>query len=176
MKVLKDILKSIIDSSILWIIGGILLGWGIYADGWIRMGLGVLVIYSGIVTAINDYKLDRQIEMWLEDHEGKFVFFYAANKKIQEKIKSEILPMFEVDILQAYYDGSKIVGDLEKVNHLLKRIMHFNPKIRPNNPTIIKIENGNFVVKDELKVLMKIVTESEIDKEDLKIRIKSACA
>lgn len=176
MKIVKDTYKAIIDSSPLWIIGGVLIGWGIHANGWIRMGIGILFIYWGIITAIKDYKLDRQIEKWINDNEGKFIFFYATKKKIQEKIKSEILPMFEANVLQAYYDGPKIVGDFEKINFLIRRIMNFNPKIKPHNPSIIKVENGEFVVKDELKLLMNIETEKEINKQELKIRIKKACA
>ena len=173
MKIVKDIYKAIIDSSPLWIIGGVLMGWGIYANGWIRIGIGGFFIALGIINAIQDYKLDREIERWAEENNGKFIFFFAAKQKIQENIKSEVLPMFDENILQAFYEGPKIVGDLEQINFLLKRIMDFNPKIRPNNPSIIKIENGKFIVKDEFKSLMKI--EAEIDKQDLKQRIKKAC-
>ncbi len=175
MKIIKDLYKAIIDSYPLWLIGSILIGWGTYANGWIRIGIGGLFIYLGITTAINDYQLDRQIEKWLRKNEGKLIFFYATKKKIQEKIKSEILPLFETNVLQAYYDGPRIVGDLEKINYLLKRIMAFNPKIKPHNPSIIKIKKGKLVVKDELKLLMEIQTEKEIDKQELRLRIRKAC-
>lgn len=174
MKATKDIYKAIIDSSVLWIIGGILIAWGIYAHGWIRTGLGFLFIYWGATTAIHDYKLDRQIEKWLIANNGKIIFFYPAKKLVQERIKNEILPMFDEKVLEAFYDGPKIVGDLEEINFLLRRVMFSNDRIRPNNPTIIEIKNGELLVKDELSFLTNL--EGEIDKSELQKRIKKACS
>ena len=173
---IKYIYKSIIDSSISWIIGGILIIWGIYANGWIRIGIGFLLIYGEIITAINNYKLDRQIEKWLKENNGKFLFFYPTKKHIQQRIKNEILPLFDENVLQAFYEGPKIIGDLEKINFLLKRVMLFDKRIRPNNPAIIEIKNGEFIIKDELSFLVNLKDNTDIDKKGLQKRIKKACS
>ena len=53
--------------------------------------------------------------------------------------------------------------------------MFLNNRIRPNNPSIIEIKDGEFVVKDELSILMNLNGDTEIDKIELQKRIKRAC-
>ncbi|GAL87786.1 hypothetical protein MYP_5017 [Sporocytophaga myxococcoides] len=171
---LVKIYKAIISTSFLWVIGLLLVLWGYYADGIIRILIGFLFIYLAIKSAISDYKLDTEIEGWLIKNQGRIIFFYPTKLPIQNKIKEEILPLFPDNILQAYYDGPKIVGDLEPIRFLIKRIMFLNPKIRPNYPTIIRIENKDLIVKEELVELMGI-HKKRIDLNEIKRRIENAC-
>lgn len=174
MKLLKKIYKAVIDSLFFLIIGVVVLLWGIYDNGWGRIIIGGFLICWSIELSIQSYQMDQELEKWLKQNDGKFIFFFATKKKIQEKIKIEILPMFEEDVLQGYYEGPKIVGDLKQINYLLGRVMFFYPKIKPHHPSIIKIEQGDLIVKDELKVLMEI-NELDLDKQKLRKRIKKAC-
>lgn len=174
MKLLKKIYKAVIPSTFFLVVGVIIMLWGTYVNGWGRMSIGGLLIYWSIKVSIQGYQLDQELEKWLKQNDGKFIFFFATKKKIQEKIKKEILPMFGEDVLQGYYEGPKIVGDLKQINYLLGRVMFFNPKIKPHHPSIIKIEQGDLIVKDELKILMEI-NELDLDKQELKKRIKKAC-
>ena len=173
-KGIRNVAKAAAYSSPLWITGVILLGWGIYTDGWIRIGISVVFIFLSVMKSINRYRLDRKTEKWLSDHEGKLVFFYATTKKTHERIRSEILPLFEPGILQVYYDGPKLVGHI-KSTAILISMMNSDVRIRPHNPVIIKIENGTFVIKDELNLLMEIEKAGVIDYQTLKARIKEAC-
>jgi len=124
------------------------------------------------MTSVKNYRLDAEINIWLKENDSRLIFFYATKKEIQERIRGSILPILDESVLQVYYDGPKIVGDLEGINHLLRRIMSCNPKIRPHNPSIVKIENGEFIVKDEFKFMME--SDIKVDEQNLKKRLRKA--
>ena len=153
---LKKIYKVLLENWIVWLIGGILIIWGYSSDGWIKIGIGCLVFYMAFNQATSRYKLYKRRKYWYEQNEGKIIFYYATKKQIQVKIQEKILPFLNEDILQAYYDGPKIVCNHENINFLGRRI----EKMTPNNPAIIKILNGQIEVIVELTELMNIENEN----------------
>ena len=176
MKVIKDISRAVAEFWFIFLLGGILMTCGYNESSWFSYITGCFLIYIGISSASHFYKYQRKLEKWLVKNEGNILFFYPTKKKIQQRIQAEVLPLFEGDFLQAYYDGPNIVGDLEELYFLLKPVIFPNSAIRPNNPAIIQIRNGKFVVKDELKVLMNLADRNwEVDKEKLRKRIREAC-
>ena len=74
--------------------------WGIYDDGYIRIGVGLIICYIAITATINDQKTLRHIQKWKEDNEGRLVFFYPASKRVQQKIRETILPLMPSNTLQ----------------------------------------------------------------------------
>ena len=171
---LIKIYKAVSDTWFLWLIAGILILWGYYNDGWIRIGFGCLFIYLAIRTSIDDYKLDRKIDKWFKNHEGKTIFFYPTKKEIQNRIKEEVVPLPQKDVLQVYYDGPKLIGDTEDMNFIISRIMFFRKELSPNRPSIFRVENGDFKVICNLNLLMNIIDEG-FDLEAVKRKINQTC-
>ena len=166
---LKKIYKVLLENWIVWLIGGILIFWGYSLDGWIKIGIGCLVFFLAVNAAIYKYKLYKRRENWFVQNEGEIIFFYPTKKQIQIRIQEKILPFFKKGILQAYYKGPMIVCNFENINFLVSRI----EKVRPNNPSIIKIRNGEFEVIAELAELMNIEDEN-FNFDQIRNKIKEA--
>lgn len=153
---LKNIYRVLLDNWIVWLIGGIIILWGFLSSGWIKIGIGCLVIYLAVNEAIYKYKFYKKRENWFVQNDGKIIFFYPTKKQIQVRIQEKILPFFNKDLLEAYYQGPLIICNSENINFLVSRI----GKVRPNNPAIIEILNGELKVIVELAELMNIEDEN----------------
>lgn len=153
--------------------------WGLYTNGFLgRFFGGCVLLIGGLIfsAVLSEAKgnrgRDKQLNKWLEENDNRLIFFYATKKKNQEKIKKNILPLFEADVLEGYYEGPRIAGAFKEIDFLMNRIMYRNPKIRPHNPSIIKIIDGEFVIMDELNMLKDM--DQLIDLDEVKKRIRRA--
>ena len=171
----KDILKAIKGIYLGLLVGLLIIVWGWHDKSNFKLILGLLIIVIAIKTAVNDYATEQSIKSWIERNEDRLLLFYPTKKLIQDRIRELIIPIFEEPVLEAYYEGPKIGGDLKSYPYLLKRIMKEKEKIQLNCPSLIRIKSGEFVVVQELEELMKI-NETDFDIGMVKQKIRDACA
>lgn len=148
---------SIIKSNIIGIlIAGGIFYWGFINDGYIRMGIGVLILYVVIKSGIDNFNYARELDNWVKTNQGKLILFYPAKKPIQEKIKADFIPKIPYEIMEVYYDGPKLIGDIKR--SIVFEIMKWNPNVVIHKPAILKIVNKSVVMEelDELKSIDNI--------------------
>ncbi|WP_299114408.1 hypothetical protein [uncultured Winogradskyella sp.] len=146
--------QSIIKSNLIGIlIAGGIFYWGFANDGYTRMGIGILILFAVIKSGIDNFNYAIELENWIKANQGKLVLFYPTKKTIQQKIKTDFIPKIPYEIMEVYYDGPKLVGDVK--HSIVFEIMKWNSNIRIHQPAILKIVNESVVMEklDELKTI-----------------------
>ncbi|MFK7923660.1 MAG: hypothetical protein AB8H47_17005 [Bacteroidia bacterium] len=153
--------------SVYW---GLMVGLALLLIAYFRGGivwvlLGGLIISFSVYVGLDNLKREKKLQEWQAEHEGKRLFFFPTKQKIQRRIMTDVLPLFEKKIQLAYYDGPKIVSDLDGFPHHLKYVFKRNPEIVPNSPSIIRID------KNELSIIAKLPELMQIENQDFDIQV-----
>jgi hypothetical protein len=170
--IMQQLFTIIKDSAAGLIIAICLLAWGILDEGLIRILLGLLILYISISVSLNDQKVLNDIKNWKEKNKERLVFFYPTNKLLQERIKKIIIPFMPAETLQVYYDGPKLVGDIDPT--IIKHLMLEFKQIKVNSPSLFRIEGDriNYVSLEEVKLL----NGQGIDFEIIELKINAVAS
>ncbi|PHR26227.1 MAG: hypothetical protein COA38_15340 [Fluviicola sp.] len=148
---------SIIKSNSIGILIAIgIFYWGFANEGYVRMGMAILILFIVIKTGIDDFNYAIELENWIKTNQEKLILFYPTKKSIQEKIKTDFIHKIPYEVMEVYYDGPKLIGDIKP--SIVMEIMKWNPNIKVNQPAILKIVNKSVVMEalDELKRIDKV--------------------
>ena len=97
---------SIIKSNLIGIlIAGGIFYWGFANDGYIRMGIALLILLAIIKSGIGNFNYAIELDNWTESNQEKLILFYPTKKTIQEKIKAEFIPKIPYEMMEVYYDN-----------------------------------------------------------------------
>jgi hypothetical protein len=165
---MTNYLSIIRSHAIGLLIAGAIFYWGFANDGYVRMGLGILILYFTIKAGIDSYNYAIALDDWIENNKEKLVLFYPTKKAIQEKIKADFIPLIPYDIMQVYYEGPQLIGDIKR--SIVSELMKSNTRIKVHNPVIFKITDNSIII-EELTELMRIKTDN-IDFQALMERIE----
>jgi hypothetical protein len=146
-------LSIIKSNSIGVLIAGGIFYWGFANDGYIRMGIGILILFGIIKSGIDNFNYAIELDKWIKENQGKLILFYPTKKPIQQKIKTDFIPKIPYEIMEVYYDGPKLIGDIKR--SIVFEIMKWNHNIKIHQPAILKILNKSVVMEklDELKTI-----------------------
>ncbi|NRR93402.1 hypothetical protein HSX10_17645 [Winogradskyella undariae] len=151
---------SIIKSNLIGIlIAGGIFYWGFANNGYIRMGIALLILLAIIKSGIGNFNYAIELDNWTESNQEKLILFYPTKKTIQEKIKAEFIPKIPYEVMEVYYDGPKLIGDIKR--SIVLEIMKWNTNIKIHQPAILKIVNKSVVMEElyELKSIDKEVID-----------------
>ncbi|QNK78279.1 hypothetical protein H7F37_04120 [Winogradskyella sp. PAMC22761] len=140
--------------NIRWIlIASILLFWGIMNDGYIRISIAVLILYFTFKSIINDSKYITELNNWIKLNQDKLILFYPTTKPIQENIRNKFIPKIPFEIMEVYYDGPKLIGDIKR--SIVFEIIRWYPKVNIHSPSILKVVNKSILVEalDDLNTI-----------------------
>ncbi len=153
----------IIKSNIFWIlIAGIILYWGINNDGYIRIGIGLFILFLTLRSIINDIKYAAELNNWIKKNQGELILFYPTKKTIQDNIKNKFIPKLPYKTMEVYYDGPKLIGDIKR--SIVFEMIRWNPKINIHTPAILKVVN-DFILAEELDELRMLdLTDNDYQK------------
>jgi len=171
MQKLKDMKKHllIIRSNIIRIlIAGGLFYWGIANNGYIRISIAILIIFSTIESIKKEFIYVSELDNWFKENQGKLILFYPTEKLIQDKIKSDFIPKIPFKIMEVYYEGPKIIGHIKR--SIVFELMRWNCNVKIHQPSILKIVD-NSVIVFELSDLKRI-NSTKIDYQKLLSKIK----
>jgi hypothetical protein len=157
-----------IASFILLAIGVSLLWWGLYGHSYFKIITGIVIIFFIITNGIGRYFALIQLQQWFDDNRGKLILFYATKKPVQENIKYSFIPLIPFDVMEVYYDKSKLVGDVKW--WIVRELMTWNKNIKVNQPCVIRIMDNDIKVR-RLKELMRLDLEKS-DYEELVAVVK----
>lgn len=125
-------------------IGGAIFYWGVLNLSWFRIIIGAIFILGASIRLINELHFRKELDSWLKRNYNKSILFYPAKQKIQNEVKSKIIPFINSSIYQVYYEGPKISGDL-KMRHVIE-LMNIDKRIQLHNPSIIKVKEKSLEV------------------------------
>lgn len=151
---------SIIKSNFIgFLFAGGIFYWGFANVGYIRMCISVLIMFFIIKSGIDNFNYAIELDNWTKTNQEKLILFYPTKKPIQEKIKTEFIPKIPFEVMEVYYDGPKLIGDIK--SSIVIEIMKWNPNIKIHQPAILKIVNKSVVMGelDELKRIEKEVVD-----------------
>lgn len=77
--------------------------------------------------------------------DGSKIFFYPTNKKQQLKIQQKLALSLDSNIKQIYYDGPKLVGDIQEEYFMGMYMGRLNADA-PNLPKFLRISDGRLEV------------------------------
>lgn len=151
------------------LIGFALLYWGYSNDGYIRMIIGMFILFSIIKLIINDFKYALELDKWMKKNQNSLILFYPSKKPIQDLIKAEFIPKIPFPVMEVYYDGPKLVGNIKR--SIVREIIGWNKDIKIHEPSILKIKNKE-VISEQLPEL-RLIGKQEIDYQKLIEKIES---
>lgn len=121
------------------------------------MVIGVLILLLVFKVGIDNFNYAIQLDNWTKENQQKLILFYPTKKDIQDQIKEKFIPKIPYEILEVYYDGPALIGDIKR--SMVLEIMKWNPKVKVNSPSILKIV-GKSVIYESLEQLKEIDTNS----------------
>ncbi|WP_299611446.1 hypothetical protein, partial [uncultured Aquimarina sp.] len=81
-------LFSIIKSNLIGIlIGSGILWWGFANDGYVRIIIGLLILFAVIKSGIDNFNYARELDNWIKQNQNSLILFYPCKKPIQDLIK-----------------------------------------------------------------------------------------
>jgi hypothetical protein len=164
MRDYNDIIKTTI---ITFLLGGLLIYWGVKNDGIIRIIMGVLVIGVFAKNAFDNVKYVQDLKLWRQQNNGRLIFFYATSKNLQTRIEKEIFSLLPPNCLKVYYDGPKLVGDIKR--SVILELMNQFKDIQLNSPSIFKVTNDKISIEKIIDI--KDINASLSDLNTIKSKI-----
>ncbi|WP_196887369.1 hypothetical protein [Aureivirga sp. CE67] len=139
------------SKSLLILIAFIFLFWGILTNNYtqISIGLIILIIISRFV--FKDFKYIQELHHWILKNENKIILFYPTKNSTQENIQQNLIPKIPFEIMEVYYDGPKIVGDIKR--SVVHEMIKWNSKIDTNFPAIIKVKKDTLLVEELFELI-----------------------
>ena len=123
--------------------------------------MAVSLILTGVIISVVTQERRRQKELiiWLSNHEGQKIIFFPTDKEKQNNVQLFLANKLSEDIVQIYYDGPNLVGDLDNP----ELIMHLKAlnKERPKHPLLFKIFNQKLLEICPLLELLDIASNEE---------------
>jgi hypothetical protein len=165
---MKDYLGTVKATAIWLFIGGAIVYWGISNSGIVRIIIGLLIIFVGLTSTIQEIKYIRELNRWKKDNEGKLIFFYPCKKLVQKMLEEQIVPFLPENCLRVYYEGPFLMGDIKR--SIISSLMAEFKFIIVNRPSIFKIVN-NELHFEGLSDLINI-SKMELDIFAIKNRIE----
>ncbi|MFC4635098.1 hypothetical protein ACFO3O_14345 [Dokdonia ponticola] len=142
--------------------------WGFLNDGYIRMIIGGFILFTIVRSIITDFKYALELDTWMKTHQNRLILFYPAKKPIQELIKTEFIPKIPFPVMEVYYDGPKLVGDIKQ--SVTKELMVWNKDAAIHKPCILKIKNKE-IISEKLTELT-LIGKQEINYQELIVKIE----
>lgn len=87
----------------------------------------------------------KKLSSWFKKNEGAFIFFYPTNKVQQQKIQAELSGKLTTAILQIYYNGPQLVGDIVD-DFVIQDIFRSLNKKNLNAPKFLKVEKSGIYI------------------------------
>ena len=165
MKKLFLIIKSY---SLGILIGLVLLFWGYSNDGYIRMIIGILILFSILKSIITAFKYALKLNKWMKENQNSLILFYPSKKPIQNSIKTEFIPKLPFPVMEVYYDGPKLVGDIKR--SIAKELMRWSKDARLHQPAVLKIK-GKKIISEKLMEL-ELIGKEKVNYQELITRIE----
>ena len=157
-------LFSIIKSNLIGIlIGSGILWWGFANDGYVRMIIGLLILFAVIKSGIDNFNYALELDNWIKQNQNSLILFYPCKKPIQDLIKDEFIPKIPFPVMEIYYDGPKLVGNIKR--SIVLEIMKWNENIKIHEPSILKIKDKKVI--SETLMELRLIGKQKVDYQKL---------
>lgn len=160
MKKLFSIIKS---NSIGILIGFGIFYWGFTNDGYVRLIIGLLILVAVIKSGIDDFIYALELDTWIKQNQNSLILFYPAKKPIQDLIKTEFIPIIPFPVMEIYYDGPKLVGDIKR--SIVLEMMKWDKDIKIHEPSILKVKEKNIICENMME--LRLIGKQKVDYQKL---------